>query len=73
MSPTTISGYKKIRRINVQELMNVPIRDLTKDKVQTAINDEAKKISPRTKKAIVSQNDSQCAWSDIVSIGYVLP
>lgn len=52
LSPTTISGYKKIRRINVQELMNVPIRDLTKDKVQTAINDEAKKISPRTKKPL---------------------
>ena len=50
LSPTTIQGYKKIRRNNIQPLMPISLRDLSKEVVQKAINDEAKKISPRTNK-----------------------
>jgi integrase len=52
LSPTTISGYKKIRRCNVQGLMLVYLKDIEEDTIQNEINKEAKKISPRTKKKL---------------------
>jgi integrase len=50
LSPTTILGYKKIRNNNVANLMNMYLRDLTKDIIQEEINKEAKRVSDRTKK-----------------------
>lgn len=52
LSPTTIAGYKKIKRNNVQELMRVSLRDVDKLLIQNVINREAKKISPRTGKPL---------------------
>ncbi len=41
LSPTTISGYEKIKRTAFPHLMQTPIQDLTEDLVQDAINKEA--------------------------------
>ena len=48
LSPSTIKAYKAIRRNNLQSIMDVPLYDLTNDKVQTAINIEAAIHSPKT-------------------------
>jgi len=40
LSPTTISGYEKMRRTAFPHLMEVPVADLTRDLVQQAINTE---------------------------------
>ncbi len=52
LSPTTIEGYKKFRKGNLQGLMNIMLKDLTREKVQKEINEECKKISPRTGKPL---------------------
>lgn len=52
LSPTTISGYRKIRRNNVQDLMNIHLRDITRELIQNEINKEAKKVSPKTGKQL---------------------
>ena len=49
LSPTTISGYKKIKRNNLQVIMSVPLKKITPELVQQVINDEAKKTSRRGK------------------------
>jgi len=41
LSPTTVSGYEKIRRTAFPHLMDVPICELTPDLIQQAINTEA--------------------------------
>ncbi|WP_206460386.1 tyrosine-type recombinase/integrase [Anaerovorax sp. IOR16] len=51
-SPTTMQGYKAIRKNNLQEFMNVKLKDVTQEKLQEHINQESKKISPRTKKKL---------------------
>lgn len=48
LSPTTIAGYKKIRRNNLQMLMDIPIQKLTQEIVQKAVNDDSKKLSAKT-------------------------
>jgi len=48
LSPTTIQGYQSIRRNNVQELMDVPIKHLAAADIQAAINAEAKGRSAKT-------------------------
>ena len=50
LSPTTIQGYRKIRRLSLQGLMDIPVKNLTQQQVQAAINDECKRISTRTGK-----------------------
>lgn len=50
LSPSTIAGYQKIRRNNIQDLMDVPIRELDQKTVQDAFNREAKRITRRKKK-----------------------
>lgn len=50
LSPTTITGYRKIRRCNIQDLMDMPISKLTQEIVQNAFNKEAKRITYRGKK-----------------------
>lgn len=48
LSPTTVSGYRGIRRNNLKGIMDMPICLLTQEKVQSEINREAKTPSPRT-------------------------
>lgn len=50
LSPTTIAGYQRIRRCNIQDLMDVPIAELRQEIVQNAFNKEAKRIGARGKK-----------------------
>ena len=54
LSPTTIEGYKKIRKNSIQILMPISLRDLNKEIIQKTINQEAKKISTRTGQAAFS-------------------
>lgn len=48
LSPSTIIGYKKIRRTAFQEIIDVRAGYLTKEKYQGAINEYAKARSPKT-------------------------
>lgn len=48
LSPSTVSGYKRIRANQLQELMSIRLPDLTPERVQRAINAMAKTKSPKT-------------------------
>lgn len=48
LSPTTIAGYKKIRRNNLQGLMNKPLNKITQVDIQLEINKESKNKSAKT-------------------------
>jgi len=48
LSPSTIRMYKAIRRIRLQEIINLPLSKITPEAVQREINREAKKYSPKT-------------------------
>lgn len=48
LSPSTISGYRKIQANNFQELMGVRLADLRKEAVQRAVNKMARERSPKT-------------------------
>lgn len=48
LSPTTISGYKKIRRNNLQGIMDIQLRRLTREAVQAEINDASTKLSAKS-------------------------
>ena len=50
LSPSTIAGYRKIRRNNVQDLMEISIKELNQSVIQDAFNREAKRITRRHKK-----------------------
>lgn len=43
LSPTTISGYKGIRRNNLQGIMDIQLRKLTREAIQAEINDASTK------------------------------
>ncbi len=47
-SPATIRGYNIILRNRLQRIMNVPVSRLTMSDIQAAINDDAKRLSPKT-------------------------
>ena len=47
LSPSTVSGYKRIRANQLQELMDIKLRDLTQERVQRSINTLAKTKSPK--------------------------
>lgn len=53
LSPSTISGYKKIRRQNFQSIMQLRPEDLTDTRMQTAVNQESISFSPKTVKNAV--------------------
>lgn len=38
LSPSTVAGYKRIRKNALQDLMDVPLVSLTQDKIQRAVN-----------------------------------
>lgn len=48
LSPTTIAGYRKIRRNNLQMLMDIPVQKLTQETIQKAVNDDSKRLSAKT-------------------------
>ena len=48
LSPSTITGYKKIRKTAFQEIVNVRIGILTKEMYQKAVNVYAQGRSPKT-------------------------
>nr|WP_308743111.1 site-specific integrase [uncultured Anaerocolumna sp.] len=50
LSPTTIQGYDKIKRNSYQELMDIPLKNITKEMLQIAVNNEAKRPSKRSSK-----------------------
>lgn len=50
LSPSTICGYRKIRRNQLQNLMDKRIADLTSESVQKAVNADARTHSDKTVK-----------------------
>lgn len=48
LSPTTISGYKKIRRNYLQEIMSIQIDKLTREHVQRAVNNDSRRVAAKT-------------------------
>lgn len=48
LSPSTIYGYQKMRRNNLQMLMSIPIDRLTREQVQIAVNEESATHSAKT-------------------------
>lgn len=48
LSPSTIAGYRNIRKNQLQELMDVPLSKLTNVMVQAAINREAHTLSAKS-------------------------
>lgn len=48
LSASTTARYKQIRRLDFQELMNIPVGDLTSERMQTAINIMAVDHSPKS-------------------------
>lgn len=48
LSPTTIYGYEKMRKNNLQSLMPIKIDRLTREQVQIAVNQEAANHSAKT-------------------------
>lgn len=48
LSPATVRGYKNIRKIRFQELMDVPLSALTQEMLQKAVNTMSRGKSPKT-------------------------
>jgi len=53
LSPSTIAGYKKIRRQNFQSIMSLRPDELTDARMQSAVNEESKTFAPKTVKNAV--------------------
>jgi len=49
LSPTTIAGYKTIKRNYFLPLQGLKLKDITRDNLENAVNTEAKKMSRRGK------------------------
>lgn len=48
-SPTTVQGYRIIQENGFQEIMDIPLKKLTPQKLKTAVNNEAKRPAKRYK------------------------
>ena len=48
MSPSTVRGYNVILRNRLKKIMGIQISDLTLSDIQSAINEDAKRCSPKT-------------------------
>ena len=48
LSPSTVAGYKRIRKNNLQELMPIKLPALTQEAVQKAVNKMSKEKSPKS-------------------------
>lgn len=47
LSPTTLAGYRKIRRTMFQDIMDLPVEAITSERLQKAINAEMRRKSRR--------------------------
>lgn len=47
LSPTTVAGYRRIQRNHFPTLMHLPLRQVTGNALQQAVNDEAKRPNRR--------------------------
>lgn len=56
LSPTTIRGYQQVRKNQFPHLMNVQVAELDDLKMQKAINEESKRISPTTHKPLSAKS-----------------
>lgn len=66
LSPTTLAGYRKVRRNNFTALMATRCSALNAETVQKAINDEARLISPATG-AKLSAKSVRNSWGAIAA------
>lgn len=48
LSPSTIAGYKQVRRNTMQDIMSVRLNDLTQEQIQRSINKMSKSASPKS-------------------------
>ena len=48
LSPSTIAGYRRIRKNALPELMSVSLSALTQERIQRAVNNMAKEKSPKS-------------------------
>lgn len=48
LSPSTVAGYRRIRNNALLELMDIPVKKLTQQTVQKAVNRMAKEKSPKS-------------------------
>lgn len=48
LSPSTIVGYKEIRKNKLQGLMGIKLEQLTQEDIQRAINKDAERLSPKS-------------------------
>lgn len=48
LSPTTIRSYKSVRAHQMQEIMSIPISEITNEMIQICINREAIRLSPKS-------------------------
>lgn len=51
LSPTTIQGYKKIKKYAFQDIMDLPLKKITNKTLSDAVINESKRISKNSKKA----------------------
>lgn len=49
LSPTTLQGYEKIKRNSFQDIMDIKLKDITQEMLQSSVNQEAKRKSKRNK------------------------
>ena len=64
LSPSTIVGYRKIRRTAFQDIVDVRIGLLTKEKYQKAINEYSKGRAPKTVFGTLDEMYSFCALDE---------
>lgn len=50
LSPSTINGYKEIKRNRFKSIMSVKVKDISPQDLQEAINEDAKSVSRKTVK-----------------------
>ena len=48
LSPSTIAGYRNIRKTKFQDLMDVPLDKLTNIMIQASVNRAARSLSPKS-------------------------
>lgn len=61
LSPTTIQGYQKIQKNAFADIMELPLKKLTKQRLQDAVNLEAKRPNAKRKDKVpyLRQNGTQ--------------
>lgn len=48
LSPSTIRSYTSMRKSHFQQLMDLPLKNITKNVLQRAVNEESKTLAPKT-------------------------